>query len=63
VFSMSMAGYLLGQMFPEAIKRLEIIIVIVVFISILPGIIAFLRNRWMGKPETFGEALAAPDEA
>ena len=62
VFSMSMAGYLLGQMFPQAIKRLEVIIVIVVFISILPGIIAFLRNRWMGKPETFVEALAAPDE-
>ena len=63
VFSMSMAGYLLGQMFPQAIKRLEVIIVIVVFISILPGIIAYLRNRWMGKPGSFGEALAAPDEA
>jgi membrane-associated protein len=50
VFSMSMAGYLLGQIFPAAIKRLEIIIVIVVFVSILPGIIAFLRNRMKGGP-------------
>jgi membrane-associated protein len=62
VFSMSMAGYLLGRVFPEAIKRLEIIIVIVVFVSILPGIIAFVRNRLKGGHETLGEALAAPDE-
>ncbi len=62
VVSMSMAGYLLGQIFPQAIKRLEIIIVIVVFVSILPGIIAFIRNRLKGRDETLIEALAAPDE-
>ena len=61
VFSMSMVGYLLGQIFPQAIKRLEIIIVIVVFISILPGIIAFLRNRWKGGHQDLVEAMAAPD--
>jgi membrane-associated protein len=62
VFGMTMTGYLLGQIFPEAIKRLEVIIVIVVFVSILPGLIAFARNRLKGGRETLGEALAAPDE-
>jgi membrane-associated protein len=61
VLSMTLAGYFLGRIFPEAIKRLEIIIVIVVFISILPGIIAYLRNRLRGRKETLAEALAAPD--
>lgn len=61
VLSMTLTGYLLGQIFPEAIKRLEIIIVIVIFISILPGIIAYARNRLRGRKETLAEAMAAPD--
>ncbi len=62
VTGVSMAGYLLGQIFPGAIKRLEIIIIIVVFISILPGIIAYLRNRLSGKKKVdLIEAMAAPD--
>jgi len=62
VFSMSMIGYLLGRQFPGAVKRLEVIILVVVFVSILPGIIALVRNRLKGGHETLGEALAAPDE-
>jgi membrane-associated protein len=50
VISMTMAGYWLGQVFPAAIKRLEIIIVIVVFLSILPGIVAFARNKLKNRP-------------
>ena len=61
VTGVSMAGYIFGQMFPEAIQHLEIIIIVVVFISILPGIIAFLRNRLRGGKEDLIEALAAPD--
>jgi membrane-associated protein len=61
VFSMTMAGYLLGRVFPQAIKRLEVIIVIVVFVSILPGLIAFVRNWLKGRKETLVEALASPD--
>ncbi|HEV3165308.1 MAG TPA: VTT domain-containing protein [Isosphaeraceae bacterium] len=53
VMSMTLAGYFLGQIFPSAIKRLEVIIVVVVFVSILPGIIAYLRSR-MRRP--VGEA-------
>jgi membrane-associated protein len=49
VVSMTMAGYLLGQVFPKAIKRLDAIIVIVVFVSILPGIVAFVRNKLNGR--------------
>src|SRR6185295_6200260 len=44
VFSMTMVGYLLGRTFPQAIKRLDMIIIIVVFLSILPGVIAYARN-------------------
>src|SRR4051812_29830959 len=45
VISMTMAGYFLGRTFPGAVKRLEYIIIIVVFLSILPGIIPYLRRR------------------
>ena len=61
VTSMTLAGYLLGQTFPGAVKRLEVIILVVVFVSILPGIIALIRNRLRGGHETIVDALAAPD--
>jgi len=51
VVSMTMAGYLLGQIIPGAIKRLDAIIVIVVFVSILPGIVAFARNKLKARRE------------
>jgi membrane-associated protein len=62
VFSMTMAGYLLGRTFPEAIKHLEVIIIIVVFVSILPGLIAYARNRLRGGKATLLDGLASPDE-
>lgn len=46
VLSMSLAGYFLGIQFPWAVKRLEVIILVVVFVSILPGIIAIARARF-----------------
>lgn len=45
ITSLSMVGYLLGQAFPGAIKRLEIIIVAVVFLSILPGLVHLAKQR------------------
>lgn len=45
VFSMTMIGYSLIKMFPDIEKHLHIVIVVVVFLSILPGIIEFLRER------------------
>ena len=45
VWSMLMAGYVLGRYIPGIDKHLEKIIVLVIFLSILPGIIAWFRER------------------
>jgi membrane-associated protein len=45
VFSMTMIGYLLVTVFPATEKHIEKVILTVVLLSILPGIIEFLRNR------------------
>ena len=45
VFSMTMIGYLLVTLFPATERHIEKVIIIVIFISILPGIIEFLRAR------------------
>jgi membrane-associated protein len=45
VFSMTMIGYTLVKVFPGIEKHIEIVIIVVVFLSILPGIIEFLRAR------------------
>ncbi len=47
VLSMTLIGHYLGQ-FPWVKKNLEIVIVIVVFVSILPGIIAAAKE-WLKK--------------
>jgi membrane-associated protein len=47
VLSMTLIGYYLGQ-FPWVKKNIEIVIVIVVFLSILPGVIAWGRE-WLKK--------------
>jgi len=51
VLSMTLIGYYLGH-FAWVRKNIEIVIVIVVFLSILPGIIAFLREKLKGKSVT-----------
>jgi membrane-associated protein len=70
ILSMSLTGYLLGQVFPGAVRRLDFIIAVVVFVSILPGIITYINKRRKGPPprddshgplEDLVEALAAPD--
>jgi membrane-associated protein len=45
VISMTFIGYYLGQ-FAWVRRNIEIVIVIVVFLSILPGIVAYVRERW-----------------
>ena len=47
VLSMTLIGYFLGQ-FAWVRKNIEIVIVLVVFLSILPGLIAFVRE-WLKK--------------
>ncbi len=45
IFSMTLLGYFLGKAFPEITKRIETVIIVVVFISILPAVIEYLRER------------------
>jgi membrane-associated protein len=48
VLSMTLIGYFLGQI-PGVKEHIEIVIIVVVFLSILPGIIAALREWRKGK--------------
>ena len=48
VLSMTLTGYFLGQI-PGVREHIEIVIILVVFLSILPGIIAALKERRKGK--------------
>ncbi len=56
VFSMTMIGYLLGNIFPDAGRHIEKLIILVVFLSILPGIIGWIRSRNSKTPAEKAEA-------
>jgi membrane-associated protein len=56
VISMTLIGYFLGRI-PGVREHIEIVIVVVVFLSILPGIIAFARE-WLRRRRTGGAGLA-----
>ena len=45
VWSMLFTGYFLGRYIPGIDKHIEKIIILVIFLSILPGIIAWLKER------------------
>jgi membrane-associated protein len=45
VWSMLFTGYFLGAYFPGIDKHIEILILVVVFVSILPGLISWWRER------------------
>jgi membrane-associated protein len=45
IWSMLLAGYFLGSRFPGVGQHLEKVILVVIFLSILPGIISWLRAR------------------
>lgn len=45
VCSLTLIGYFLGQLFPGVVKRLELVIIIVVFVSLLPAIIKFISHK------------------
>lgn len=52
VVSMTLTGYFLGSLVPGIERHIEKIIALVLFLSILPGIIAWLRVRYGQKKET-----------
>jgi len=45
VCSMSLIGYLLGRSVPDIGSHIHIVVAVVIFLSLLPGIIAWLRER------------------
>ena len=45
VWSMSLGGFLLGHMIPDIERNIHVVIVVVVFLSILPAVFEYLRNR------------------
>ncbi len=45
VGSMTLTGYVLGTRFPLLVQHIEKVIVVVIFLSILPGLIEWLRVR------------------
>jgi membrane-associated protein len=45
VWSMSLLGYSLGQAVPNIDEHIHIVIAVVVFLSILPGVIELVRSR------------------
>jgi membrane-associated protein len=46
VLSMTLAGYFLGTAFPAIVNHLELVIAIIIFLSILPGIIKYLQVKY-----------------
>jgi len=45
VFSMTMLGYLLGSAYPPITKHIDKVIIVIIFVSLLPGMISYLSNR------------------
>ena len=45
IWSMLLLGYFLGTRFPGVSQHIEIVILVVIFLSILPGILSWLRAR------------------
>ena len=51
VVSLLSVGYFLGQVYPDLGKRIELVAIIVILLSILPGIIEFIKIRKAKKKE------------
>jgi membrane-associated protein len=58
VASMTLTGYFLGQAVPNIEEHIHIVVAVVIFLSLLPGIIAFLREK--AKNRAAGATPAAP---
>ena len=50
VFSMVMLGFSLSSIFPHLNKQIDKVIIVIIFVSLIPGAISWLMNR--KKPET-----------
>jgi membrane-associated protein len=52
VVSMTLTGYFLGRAVPDIDRHIHVVVAVVILLSLLPGIIAFLRERYAGRAET-----------
>jgi membrane-associated protein len=50
ITSMTLGGYLLGNLIPDIDKRIDLVVMVVIAVSLLPAIIAWLRSRGAAKP-------------
>jgi len=44
VLSMTLLGYGLANVWPDVTKHIEKLIIVIIFVSLLPGIIAYAKN-------------------
>jgi len=49
VMSMTFVGYFLGRMVPNIEEQIHLVIAIVIFLSLLPGIAKFAREKWKAR--------------
>ncbi len=52
--SMTLTGYFLGRAFPDIDKQVHKLVALIIFVSLLPAIIAWLRERMKGAVEERG---------
>jgi membrane-associated protein len=52
ILSMTLIGFYLGKTIPDIDKHIEKVIVIIVFLSLLPAIIKYLRHKFSRKVAT-----------
>jgi membrane-associated protein len=45
VLSMTLLGFSLGKMYPPITKQIDKVIIVIIFVSLLPGMISWLANR------------------
>jgi membrane-associated protein len=48
---MTLIGYFIGQVVPDIGKHIEKVIIVVVFISVSPGLWAWFKSRNAPKPQ------------
>ncbi len=49
ITSMTFTGFFLGRLVPNIESRIHIVVAVVIFLSLLPGIVAFLKSKLQGR--------------
>ena len=45
VASMTMLGFSLGKIYPQITKEIDKVVIVIIFVSLIPGAIGYLKNR------------------